>query len=170
MTRGRALALAAWTTLAAAALPGAAAAQFFPAQPAGYLLTTDAADARALWVNPAGLARRLEASIGADAAVERSALETRVSQLGATLSSRFLALGWSQNRVPAGSFGTGNAAKPPRTTNVFALGFGLGDPAFSAGAAKRWYRADARASAWDVAARFALGARFEVSVVWRDIG
>lgn len=164
----RALALAAWITLAAGAPLGAAAAQFFPAQPAGYLLTTDASDARALWVNPAGLVRRLEAGVGADVAIERTPLDTRVSQYGLVAASRYLAFGWSHNRLPAGASAGGNL--PERTANVFTVGLGLGDSVFSAGAAKRWYRGDARASAWDVAARVAVSRRLDASVVWRDIG
>lgn len=164
----RALALAAWSVLAAAALPRAAAAQFFPAQPAGYLLTTDASDGRALWVNPAGLVRRTEASVGADLAIERSPLDTRVSQFGLFAASRNLAFGWSHNRLPAGASAGGNL--PERAANVYAIGLGLGDPVFSAGAAKRWYRGDARSSAWDVATRVAVSPRLDLSVVWRDIG
>jgi hypothetical protein len=164
----RALALAAWSVLAAAALPRAAAAQFFPAQPAGYLLTTDASDGRALWVNPAGLVRRTEASVGADLAIERSPLDTRVSQFGLFAASRNLAFGWSHNRLPAGASAGGNL--PKRAANVYAIGLGLGDPVFSAGAAKRWYRGDARSSAWDVATRVAVSPHLDLSVVWRDIG
>lgn len=166
---GRALALATWSVLAAAALPRAAAAQFFPAQPAGYLLTTDASDGRALWVNPAGLVRRTEASVGMDIAIERSPAESRLSQFGFLAAARNLAFGWSQNRLAAGP-NVGNAGLPERTANVFTVGLGLGDSVFSAGAAKRWYRGDANASAWDVAARVAVSRRLDASVVWRDIG
>ncbi|MDO8665711.1 MAG: hypothetical protein Q7J79_03810 [Gemmatimonadales bacterium] len=168
MTAGRAFALAAWSVLAAAALPRAAAAQFFPAQPAGYLLTTDASDGRALWVNPAGLVRRVEASVGVDVAIERSPAESRLAQFGVLAAARNLAFGWSHNRLPAGASAGGNL--PERTANVFTVGLGLGDSVFSAGAAKRWYRGDARASAWDVAARVAMSRRLDASVVWRDIG
>ncbi len=164
MTPGRALGRAAWLILAAVALPGAAAAQFFPAQPAGYLMTIDASDGRALWVNPAGLARRAEASLGVDLAMERTPGSTRVSQFGALLASRNLAFGWSRDRLAK------SAALPERAADVYALGLGLGDPVFSAGVAKHWYRGDARASAWDIGARVALSARFDVSFVWRDIG
>lgn len=170
MRLGRALALAAWTTLAGAVLPGAAAAQFLPAQPDGYLMTIDASDARALWVNPAGLARRDEASVGVDVAMKHSSLATRLSQYGVLLSSHHLAFGWSHNRLPLGTFGGGNAAGPPRVTNVYAIGIGLGDSVFSAGAAKRWYRGDARSSAWNVGTRAALSPHFDVAVDWRDIG
>lgn len=166
----RALALAAWITLAAVAPLGAAAAQFFPAQPAGYLLTSDASDARALWVNPAGLVRRLEASVGADVAIERTPLDTRVSQYGLVAASRYLAFGWSHNRLSRGTVGGGNVVFPVRNSNVYSIGIGLGDPVFSAGVARRWYRSDRHDAAWDVATRVTVSPRLDLSVVWRDLG
>lgn len=153
------LRLAAGALACAAACPRQAAAQLYPAQPARYLLTTDAADVRALWVNPAGLARRPEASIGGDATLDRTSGTLRLSQVGLSLQSRNLAFGWSRNRY-----------RDRSTASTYALGLGLGDEALSAGVTRRWYRGGRSARAWDVAVRARATPVVDVSLVWRLIG
>ncbi len=123
MNGRRALALAgglAWW--AAGARP--AAGQVAPAQPARYLLTTEASDARALWVNPAGLARAIEASIGADLTADRfiQGPGTQLSQYGLSLAGRGVAAGWEHERLAE-----------RQSLNIYAVGIGLGDEKFSAG-------------------------------------
>lgn len=160
MTWRRALALA--TGLAGSAAPAArlAAQVVLPAQPARYLLTADVADARALWVNPAGLARRLEASIGADIGVDRFASGTsQLSQYGASVSSRGLAVSWVHDRYPGGS-----------SVNAYAVGAGFGDERFSAGVTRRWYRGLVSYSAWDIALRTATANGAQLSLVGRGFG
>jgi hypothetical protein len=161
VTRRRALALAA-ALAGCAGAASRAAAQVLPAQPARYLLTTEAADARALWVNPAGLARHLEASLGGDVALDRfRAGGMQISQYSANLSSRSVAVAWVHERYPAG-----------QSLNAYAVGAGLGDEQFSAGATRRWYRGLVSGAAWDVAARVATGTGQEVqlSLVARNLG
>jgi hypothetical protein len=154
----RAIALAAGlaaSTAAAARL----SAQVLPAQPERYLLTTEVEDARALWVNPAGLARQLEASVGADISVDRFASGAmQLSQYGGTVASRGLAASWVHDRYPGGAF-----------VNAFAVGFGLGDERFSGGLTRRWYRGYLKASAWDVALRGAMANGVQLSVVARGL-
>lgn len=158
MSWRRALALA--TGLAGSAAPAARlTAQIIPAQPARYLLTTEVADARALWLNPAALARRLEASIGADVSADRFAGGVQLSQYGATISSRGAAVSWVHERYPGGQY-----------VNAYAVGVGLGDERFSAGATRRWYRGLVNGAAWDVAARVAVGDVGQVSLVGRGLG
>ncbi len=158
MTWRRALALA--TGLAGSAAPAAhLAAQVLPVQPARYLLTTEVADARGLWVNPAGLARRMEASIGADAGADRFASGTQLSHYGATIASRGLAVSWEHQRYPLGV-----------SLNAYAVGAGLGDETFSAGVSRRWYHGAASGSAWDVGARGTMGENLQLSVVARGLG
>jgi hypothetical protein len=160
MTWRRALALA--TGLAGSAAPAArlTAQVVLPAQSARYLLTSDVADARALWVNPAGLARRLEASIGVDIGVDRFASgATQLSQYGATVSSRGLALSWVHDRYPDGAW-----------VNAYAVGAGLGDERFSAGITRRWYRGLVSFSAWDLALRAATADGVQLSLVGRGLG
>lgn len=161
MTAGRAIPLAAAVVaLWAARGPREAAAQGvrIPAQPARYLLTTEAADARALWVNPAGLAWRPEASLGADISLDREPGGPHLSQYGATLASRGLAFGWTHERVPGAA-----------SSNGYAIALGLGDAAFSAGATRRWVRGATHASFWDFAASAAAADWLRVSVVAKNV-
>jgi hypothetical protein len=157
--RRRALALAA--ALAGAASTARLTAQVvLPAQPARYLLTTEVDDARALWVNPAGLARHLEASIGADVGVDRfSTGSMQLSQFGATVASRGLAVSWIHDRYPGGG-----------AVNAYAVGAGLGDEQFSGGVTRRWYRGLVSFSAWDLAVRAAAANGVQLSLVGRGLG
>ncbi len=154
--------LAAW----AWALPRLAAAQAVlvpiePAQPARYLLTTDVADARALWVNPAGLVRQVEASLGADVTADRFVPggATQLSQYGATIANRGIAAGWAHDRYPKGP-----------SLNTYIVGVGLGDERFSAGLARRWFAGALKGSSWDVAVRVASRSGTQLSLVARNIG
>src|SRR6185295_8357115 len=97
LTLRRASALAILLTGAAASLPGDAAAQSFVPQPQLYLLTTDAADARALWVQPAGMGKSREASVSALLTGNRYAAGYGVGQYGVTLASGVLAFGWQHD-------------------------------------------------------------------------
>jgi len=147
------------TLVLAVACPRHATAQLYPALPQRHLLTTDAFDGRAVWVNPAGLARRIEASLGADATVERRSGSTRLAQFGATVRSRNLAFAWIHDRYPGGS-----------GANNFALGLGLGDEALSLGVTRRWYGGPRGDQAWDVAARGRVTPLLGLSLVWRNAG
>lgn len=147
------------TLVLAVACPRHATAQLFPALPQRYLLATDAVDSRAVWVNPAGLARRFEASVGADATVERQPGSIRLAQFGASVRSRNVAFAWLHDRYPGGS-----------GANNFALGVGLGDEALSLGVTRRWYGGPRGDQAWDVAARGRLTPLLDLSLVWRNVG
>jgi len=157
VTLRRAVTLAVGIAGAATRLAAQAA---LPAPPARYLLTTDVADARALWINPAGLARRLEASIGADVAADRfPGAGLQLSQYGASVLSRGLAFSWIHDRYPGGG-----------AVNAYAIGAGLGDELLSAGVTRRWYRGLVRYSAWDLALRGRYGSNVQFSLVGRGIG
>jgi hypothetical protein len=147
------------TLILAVACPGRATAQLYLPLPQRYLLTTDASDGRAVWVNPAGLARRVEASLGLDATVERRPGSTRLSQFGATVRSRNLAFGWTHD-----AYGSGSAA------NNLALGVGLGDARLSIGVTRLWYGGPGGDKAWDMAVRARATALLDLSLVWRNVG
>ena len=159
MRTRRALALAgglAWWAVAGARPAGGQV----PAPPARYLLTTEAADERALWVNPAGLARLPEASIGADLTLDRYFPGgTRLSEYGLSLAGHGVAASWIHERFPQ---------RP--AMNVYAVGIGLGDERFSAGTSRRWYTGAASGSAWDAAARVGSADGTQLSLVARNIG
>ena len=146
---------------AATALPGLLAAQAVPAQSELHLLAADASDGRALWVNPAGLARRGEASVGAFALGDDSGgAGWRLAQGGLQLATRGFAFGWQRDQFRSGRSGT---------TYVLAAGFG--DARLALGAARRWYRrATGNTGGWDVGLHAAVASAIDVAAVWRDIG
>lgn len=144
---------------AAAALPGAAAAQSFVPQPQLYLLTTDVADARALWVQPAGLGKRREASVSALITGNRNPAGLGVGQYGITLASGVLAFGWQHDVLAAGA-----------KTDAFTVGLAGGTPVASFGLDRRWYTGtNTKDGSWDLGGRVIASERLELSLVWRDI-
>ena len=156
MTRVRRSALAALLLL----LPGRLAGQALITQPQRYLLTTEVFDGRALWVQPAGLARRREASIGLSmTGVNRDGV-IKLDQFGLTLVSSSVGLGWQKAELPDGS-----------AVNQFAVGAGFGDPRRSIGVTRRWMRGDrVKDDAWDIGGRYVPTLPLELSVVLRDLG
>jgi hypothetical protein len=155
--RARALGLGLGALLWALGRPPAAGAQGYEALARRSLLTTDARDERAVWVNPAGLARRPQANLAADLTVDRNGGQTRLAQYGLTVSSRSFGLGWEHDRYPSGA-----------TSNTYALALGLGDDTFSGGLTRRWNQGGE--GAWDVALRGWATPSLGVSLVWRNIG
>ena len=156
----RALALASGLVWWAMAGAQPAAGQVLPAQPDRYLLTTEASDARALWVNPAGLARVPEASIGADLTLDRFFPGgTQLSQYGLSLAGHGIAASWIHERFP-----------PGQALNAYAVGIGLGDEQFSAGTTRRWFSGAAKGSAFDAAFRVSSADGTQLSLVARNIG
>jgi hypothetical protein len=147
------------TAIAAVSLCGEAAAQFSVAQPAAYLLTTDGFDARSVWIQPAGLSRRREASLGFHATGDRAAGKSSVVDYGITVASNGLAFGWQRDRRSDGP-----------DASVYAIGVGLGDARFAAGFTRRWHRSQGVAvGTFDIGARYQPGPLMDLSVVWRDI-
>jgi hypothetical protein len=156
VTRVRPRALAALLLI----LPGPLAGQALTTQPQRYLLTTDAFDGRALWVQPAGLVRRREASIGWSVTGVSRDNVIKLDEVGLTFVSSGLGLGWQHALLLDGS-----------SVNQYAVGFGFGDPRRSVGLSRRWMRG-ARVSddAWDVGARAVPVLPLELSIALRDIG
>jgi len=168
---GRALASAVLCCCAAAARPGAAVAQTAPNLPPApahveltqaqqYLQVTDAVDARALWVNPAGLSRSSEASIGLDFTAADSLSGVRVRQYGALIASHAIAAGWEHDDLPGGTSG-----------NTFAVGAGLGSERLGVGGTRRWYRGPgANAGTWEIGAHLHTVPALDLAAIWRNIG
>lgn len=145
--------------LGAAVAGPPAAAQLRDPQPLRYLLTADADDLRALWVNPAQLSLRPEADVGADLTVDASAEGAILGQVGVTVLSRGLAAGWVHDRYRDGGVG-----------DAYAVGLGLGDSEFGAGFAYRWYRVRSRERSFDVGLRYRPVPPLNLSLLWRNIG
>jgi hypothetical protein len=152
-------ALGPWAAALVMAAAGArpAAAQLYPALAQRYLLTTDVRDERAIWVNPAGLARRIQASLAADVSMDRDAGALRVAQYGVSFMSRNLGFGWKRDRYPGGL-----------GASTYAVGAGLGDDVLGAGVLRRWNQGGQ--GSWDLALRGHATGTIDLSLVWRDVG
>jgi hypothetical protein len=74
-------------------------AQVVPVRSQDYLFVTNVADARALWVNPAGLVIIPEASLLGELTFERTGGDLRVEQWGFGFNSRGIAFGYQRNRL-----------------------------------------------------------------------
>ena len=147
--------------LAAVVPAGTAAAQSFVAQPQHYMLTTDVYDGRALWVQPAGLAKRREASIAIMATGDRVDGPLLLGQYGVTIATGGLGVGWQHDE----------SAVSTDHIDTYAIGFGFGGPKASVGLDRRWHRGtNTKDGAWDFGGRFQPGGIFELSIAWRDVG
>ena len=159
MRFARPLALAAAVSCAAVALPRAAAAQSYVPQPQLYLLTTDVFDARALWVQPAGLVKRHESSISAMFTMDHDTSGFGLGQYGVTLASGGVGFGWQHDALAGGAHG-----------DAFVVGYAGGTPRISVGGDHRWHRGtNTKDGAWDAGVRYTPSNLLELSLVWRDI-
>jgi hypothetical protein len=137
-----------------------ASAQALLTQPQRYVLTTEAGDGRALWVQPAGLARRREASIAWSITGSRQAGVTTLEQYGATLASGGVGLGFQHAELVDGT-----------DINQYAIGYAVGSAKASFGLARRWIQGGrAKDVALDIGMRAVPTSLFEASLVLRDFG
>lgn len=123
----------------AAGAAGTAAAQVAPNRTTVYLSPTDVTDARALWVNPAGLGRAVEASVHFDLTVGDPGAKGRLQQLTAGFNSRGLSLGYQRDVFDGGVRG-----------HIYRVGFAAGHQGVAAGAAAALYRGSTSAAGWDL--------------------
>ena len=132
-----------------------------PSQPRSrdYLFVTGLSDVRALWVNPAGLGAVPEASIMAEAVLDRSSGSARLGQYTLGLNSRGLGLSYQRDRSREGV-----------SVGVVRLGLGLPVGRGSIGAAMSSYgRGGSRQQGYDFGFRHPLVRGLEAGVVVRNI-
>jgi hypothetical protein len=141
--------------------PGAVASatQVIPNRTSAYLHPTDVADARAAWINPAGLAGRSFASIYLDVSVREPAASGRLSQITAGFNSRGLGFSYQQDRFEEGLVG-----------HTYRLGIAGGEDNLSAGVVAAYYRGASRATAWDAGITYDMGRVVTVGGVITNIG
>ena len=109
-TRPSPVRLAACCCVAALLPAGKAIAQAAP-RSQDYLFISDVDDARAAWVNPAGLGWIPEASVMGEMVLDRSTGSLRLGQYTAGLNSHGLALAYERDRsVPDSSMGIARLA------------------------------------------------------------
>lgn len=119
-------------------------AQVAPNRSLSYLHPTGVHDARALWVNPAGLGIQREASIYAEAEVGDPGERGRLRQVDAGFNARGLSFGYQRDMFGAGVRG-----------HTYRLGLAGAAGGFAAGFAVAHYRGTgAKATGWDVGALY----------------
>jgi hypothetical protein len=140
-------------------LASGALAQVAPNNAALYLHPTDVSDARALWVNPAGLGHFPEASIHLDLTVGDPGAKGQLRQLTFSLNSRGLSLGYQRDLFSAGSRG-----------HTYRLGYAAGRAGLAAGFATALYRGGTSSTGWDLGILYDWRPALSVGGVIQNIG
>jgi hypothetical protein len=124
-----------------------------------YLHPTEVSDARALWVNPAGLGRFEEASVHLDLTVGDPGASGRLRQVTLGLNSRGLSFGYQRDLFDGGVRG-----------GTYRVGFGAGRAGLAAGVAASLYRGGASSSGWDLGVLYDCAPILAVGGVVQNIG
>lgn len=136
------------------------AQQVAPNRATTYLFPTDVRDARAIWVNPAGLGVQREASIYAELAVSDPGAKGRLRQINAGFNARGLSLGYQRDMLDNGLRG-----------HTYRLGLAGGAGRLAAGFAVAHYRGDgAKTTGWDLGASYAAAPALTLGVVAANLG
>ena len=126
----------------------------------GYLFPTDVRDARAIWVNPAGLGLSREASVYAELGVGEPGSRGRLRQINAGFNSRGLSLGYQKDFLDNSVRGT-----------TLRLGLAGGAQGLAAGfAVARYSGSGANATGWDLGVSYAALAQLRVGLVAANLG
>lgn len=137
----------------------AAPAQVTPNRATRYLYPTDVTDARAVWVNPAGLGRFEAASVHLDMTVSEPGSAGRLRQLTLGFSSRGLSFGYQRDVFDGG-----------RRGHTYSLGLASGHQQLAAGVAAALYRGEASETGWDVGAVYDAAPALSIGATVRNIG
>jgi len=133
-----------------------------PNRATAYLFPTDVRDARAIWVNPAGLGVQREASTYLEVAVGDPGAKGRLRQVNAGFNARGLSFGYQRDALDNGQRGH---------TYRFGLAGGSGGGGLAAGFDVTHYRGDgAKATAWDVGASYVAHPGLNLGIVLTNIG
>jgi hypothetical protein len=123
-----------------------AVGQVAPNRSTAYLHPTDVHDARALWVNPAGLGTLNEASIYAEIAVGDPGARGRLRQINAGFNARGLSFGYQRDIFDAGARG-----------HTYRLGIAGASGGLAAGfAVARYAGSGASGTGWDAGVNYAV--------------
>jgi hypothetical protein len=137
-----------------------AAQQVAPNSSSSYLFPTNAADARAIWVNPAGLGMQREASIYAELGVGEPGAKGRLRQINAGFNSRGLSFAFQRDILDAGVRAT-----------TYRLGLAGGAGGLAAGFAIAHYGGSgARATGWDIGVNYVALPGLTVGFVAANLG
>ena len=137
----------------------AASAQVAPNRSTLYLHPTEVTDARALWVNPAGLGLFPEASLNLDVTVGDPGSNGRLRQYTLGFNSRGLSFGYQRDVFEGGG-----------RSSTWRIGAAAGHKGLAAGAALALYRGGTSSSAWDLGVLYAWTPALSVGGVIQNIG
>ena len=136
------------------------AQQVAPNRATGYLFPTDVHDARAIWVNPAGLAVLREASVYAELGVGDPGARGRLRQINAGFNSRGLSFGYQRDFLDNGVRGS-----------TIRVGLAGGSGGVAAGVAvARYGGSGANATGWDFGTSYVALPGLTVGVVAANLG
>lgn len=137
------------------------AAQVAPNRATAYLHPTNASDARAVWVNPAGLGVLREASVYAELAVNDPGAAGRLRQVNAGFNARGLSFGYQRDVFDGGA-----------RAHTYRVGLAGGSGNLAAGLAIARYRGTntTPATGWDLGVVYAWRPALVVGGVIADIG
>ena len=119
---------------------------------------SDVSDARALWVNPAALGRKHEASVHADLTVGDPGEDARLRQITFGFNSRGLSFGYQRDMFDGGVHG-----------HTYRVGLGAGRHGLSAGLAMALYRGDTKGSGWDFGIGYVPSPTVAIGAVVRNV-
>ena len=136
-----------------------AVAQVAPNRSTQYLHPTEVTDARALWVNPAGLGLFPEASLNLDVTVGDPGAKGRVRQFTLGLNSRGVSFGYQRDVFDGGVRGS-----------TYKIGVAAGHEKLAAGAALALYRGGTSSSGWDFGVLYSWTPELTVGGVIQDVG
>lgn len=145
--------------LAGFLLAGSAAAQAGANRATAYLVPSNVSDTRALWVNPAGLGAKPEASVAFDVTVLDPGSAGRLGQASLALNSRGLSFGYQRDNLAPGVHG-----------NTYRLGLGLGAGGLDAGFAVAFHGGAIHGTGWDLGLRYDWRPTFTLGGVVRNLG
>lgn len=138
----------------------AVAQQVAPNRATAYLFTTDVHDARAIWLNPAGLGVLREASIYAEASVGDPGSRGKLRQLNAGFNSRGISFGYQHDVLDDGLKG-----------NTYRLGLAGGSGGLALGADMvRYTGGGAKGTGWDIGVTYVPAPPLNVGLVVTNIG
>jgi hypothetical protein len=135
------------------------AAQVAPNRATAYLTATDVGDVRALWVNPAGLAAREEASVLLDLTVLGPGSGGRLAQVSTGFNARGLSFGYQRDNFTNGIHG-----------HTYRLGLGGTSKGLAFGVGVALYRGATGGTGWDFGIRYDWRPQLTIGGVVRDVG
>jgi hypothetical protein len=149
---------------------GMTTAQSLRSRTEAYEFAAAANDARAIWVNPAGLGAVREASVMGEIALEWGLTDkTRVSQWMLGFNSQGLGFAYQRDRLINDPT---TALDDSRSLDRFRLGISLPFPHGGLGGSGTMYRGGDGGTewGWDIGLRYQLGTTITVAGVLRNIG